>query len=103
MTPIDSDWRSPNGLPIAATGSPTVISLERPSFSGVSERPDGSILSSATSALGSSPTIFAFTRLPSENSTYTSFARSRSGGSPVVTTCALVAMWPSPSSTKPDP
>ena len=25
ITPVESDWRSPNGLPIAATGSPTAI------------------------------------------------------------------------------
>ena len=34
-----SDWRSPNGLPIAATGSPTAMRAEEPSRSGVSERP----------------------------------------------------------------
>jgi hypothetical protein len=68
-TPTDSDWRSPNGEPIAATGSPTCTSALEPSGSGRSVRPFGSILSSATSALGSWPLISASTRLPSANST----------------------------------
>ena len=87
-TPIDSDWRSPNGLPMAATGSPTVMLREAPSRSGVSDRPSGSTFSSATSAFGSTPTISAGTRLPSENSTNTSSARPPSS---LVTTWALVA------------
>ena len=41
ITPIESDWLSPNGLPIAATGSPTSMLLELPSRSGVSDRPGG--------------------------------------------------------------
>ncbi len=53
ITPTESDWFSPNGLPIAATGSPTVMLSERPSSSGVSDSPPGSIFSSATSALRS--------------------------------------------------
>ena len=68
-TPTDSDWRSPKGLPMAATGWPTIRSSECPSSSGVSLSPAGSTLISATSAFGSSPMISAGTRLPSENST----------------------------------
>ena len=68
ITPIESDWRSPNGLPIAATGSPTEIVCDSPRWSGVSERPSGSTFRSATSAFGSWPTISAGTRLPSRNS-----------------------------------
>jgi hypothetical protein len=90
-TPIDSDCFSPNGLPMAATGWPTLIAAEWPSVSGVSDRPFGSTFSSATSALGSVPTIFAGTRLPSENSMNTWSARSESFDS-AVTTWALVAM-----------
>jgi hypothetical protein len=41
--------------------------------------------------------------LPSANSTYTLRASRRFGTSPVVTTWALVAMSPSPLSTKPEP
>ena len=90
ITPIESDWRSPNGLPIAATGSPTVMLLRaRRARSGVSDSPFGSTFSRATSAFGSTPTILAGTRLPSENSTKTSSARSPSS---LVTTWALVAM-----------
>ena len=69
ITPIESDWRSPNGLPIAATGSPTEIVCDSPRWSGVSDSPSGLIFSSATSAFGSWPTISAGTRLPSRNST----------------------------------
>ena len=52
-TPIESDWRSLNGEPIAATGSPTATLPDSPSGSGRSVRPFGSTLSSATSASGS--------------------------------------------------
>ena len=38
-TPTDSDCSSPNGLPIAATGSPTASPLERPRGSGVRSKP----------------------------------------------------------------
>jgi hypothetical protein len=62
---------------------------EVPSSSGVSESPSGSTLSRATSALGSTPTISACTRLPSENSMKTLSARPPES---LVTTCALVAM-----------
>ncbi len=52
-TPIESDWRSLNGEPIAATGSPTSTSVEAPSGSGRSVSPSGSTFTSATSASGS--------------------------------------------------
>ena len=53
-TPTDSDWRSENGEPIAATGVPTstvarLAERQRPQRRG----PSGSTLSSATSASGS--------------------------------------------------
>ena len=41
ITPTDSDCGSPNGLPIAATGAPTVRWALEPSGSGVSFRPGG--------------------------------------------------------------
>ena len=69
ITPIDSDCCSPNGLPMAATGSPTWRPLEEPSGTGVRLRPAGFTLSSATSELRSAPTTFALTLLPSENCT----------------------------------
>ena len=69
ITPTDSDCSSPKGLPIAATGAPTVRLDDDPSGSGVSLSPLVGTLSRATSALGSSPTIFAGTRLWSGNST----------------------------------
>ena len=68
-TPIDSDCCSPNGEPIAATGSPTSTPVLSPSGSGRRLRPSGSILSSAMSAFGSAPMTSASTVLPSANST----------------------------------
>ncbi len=65
MMPTVSDCSSPNGLPIAATGAPTSSRALEPSASGRSVSPFGSIRSSATSSLGSKPTIFALTWLPS--------------------------------------
>ena len=67
--PTESDCACPNGEPIAATGAPTFTRPSSPSGSGRSVRPFTSTRSSATSAFGSSPTIFADTRLPSANST----------------------------------
>ena len=52
-TPIDSDWRSPNGLPIAATGSPTFTLRVRANDSGTSSSPLGSTFTTPTSAFGS--------------------------------------------------
>ena len=89
-TPTLSDWRSPNGLPIAATGSPTSIPAECPRRIGVRDRPAGFTCRRATSAFGSTPTISASTRFPSENSTYTCSARFALPSS--VTTWAFVAM-----------
>jgi hypothetical protein len=66
-TPIERELRWPNGLPIAATGSPTSIASESPNSSGWMSRPSGSTLSSATSANGSNPTISAGTLLRSGN------------------------------------
>jgi hypothetical protein len=68
-TPTDSDCGSPNGEPMAATGEPTARSRVVPSGSGRSVSPEGSTFSSATSELGSKPTIFAGTSLPSPNAT----------------------------------
>ena len=67
--PTESDCCSPNGLPIAATGWPTTRSRSSPSLSGCSSNPSGSTSSRATSANGSTPTIFAGTTLRSGNST----------------------------------
>jgi hypothetical protein len=52
-TPTESDWRSENGEPIAATGVPTSTAAESPSGSGRSVRPSGSTFSSAMSDSGS--------------------------------------------------
>ena len=52
-TPIDSEPCSPNGLPIAATGSPTRTLDVCPSASGTSSSPFGSTLITPTSAFGS--------------------------------------------------
>ena len=96
MTPTESDCSSPNGLPMAATGAPTCRSLVEPSGSGRSVRPSGSIFSSATSANGSKPLTSAGTWLPSAKRTKTFEALRMSAPSPLVTTCALVAISPSP-------
>jgi hypothetical protein len=68
-TPIESDWSSPNGEPMAATGVPTWTLELSPSGSGRSVSPSVSTFSSATSASGSSPRICALTRLWSANCT----------------------------------
>src|SRR5436190_1773190 len=73
-TPTDSDWSSPNGLPIAATGCPTWTASFVASRSGLRSRPFGSTVSSATSAFGSKPTMWAGTWLRSANWTKTSLA-----------------------------
>jgi len=52
-TPTESDWRSENGEPIAATGVPTWTFSETPSGSGRSVSPFVSTCSSATSDSGS--------------------------------------------------
>ena len=67
-TPTESELSSPNGLPIAATGSPTVtVRGAGRASSGTRFRPFGSTLTTPTSAFGSKPTIFAATWLPSAN------------------------------------
>ena len=60
---------SPNGLPIATTGSPTCIASESPSGSGVSARELASILRTARSLDGSVPTTVAFMLAPFEKLT----------------------------------
>jgi hypothetical protein len=104
-TPTESDCCSPNGLPIAATGSPTRTPLVEPSGTGTIFAPgprscDGSTFTSATSAFGSVPTMRAGNLLPSANWAYTFVALLPA---PVVTTCAFVAMYPSPSTANPEP
>ena len=50
-TPTESDWRSENGEPIAATGVPTSTSAERPSGSGRYEcgaRPERTVRNPST-------------------------------------------------------
>ena len=70
ITPTESEFSSPNGLPIAATGWPTWISELRPELERDAGRvPPGSTLSSATSANGSKPTTSAGTWFRSGNST----------------------------------
>ena len=88
---------------MATTGAPTFSERDEPSGSGRSVRPAGSIRRRAMSESGSTPTIVASTWLPSANWTKTSFARFRSSPWPVVTTCAFVAISPSPSRTNPEP
>ena len=79
---------SPSGEPIAITASPTARSSELPSCS--TRRVGTSILSTARSVFGSLPTISAFTRLPSLNTTAISWPSSTAP--PSVTTCLLVRM-----------
>ena len=52
-TPIDREPCSPNGLPIAATGSPTWTSFVRANDNGTSSNPFGSTFTTPTSAFGS--------------------------------------------------
>ena len=107
ITPIESDWVSPKGLPIAATGSPTENVERSESGTGTRLRPLGSTLISATSASASKPTMWAGTLLRSPNSTKTCFAAwgvpPPLRRPPLVTTWALVTMSPSLSTTKPEP
>jgi hypothetical protein len=69
ITPTESDCGSSNGDPIAATGAPTLRSVDEPSGSTRRLSPFGSTRRSATSAFGSVPTILAGTWLPSANCT----------------------------------
>ena len=87
---------SPNGLPMATTPWPTRSpSLESPRLSGCSFDASTSTLITARSEDVSEPTSFASACEPSLKRTVMELAPS--------TTCALVTMWPSASSTKPDP
>src|ERR671925_1235339 len=86
---------SPNGLPIATTGSPTSTLLESASDNGCSREDGASTLSTARSVEGSVPTMFALYVAPFQNLTETESAPA--------TTCSFVTMWPSLSYTNPDP
>ncbi len=66
-TPTESERSSPKGLPIAATGCPTWTCSLVASCNGRSVSPLGSTLRSATSALGSKPTMSAGTWFRSAN------------------------------------
>ncbi|MDQ6806017.1 MAG: hypothetical protein M3065_13870 [Actinomycetota bacterium] len=92
ITPTDIDPAWPNGLPSAATGAPTARDALEPRVRGRSDRPAGSILSRATSAFGSAPTILAGTSLPSENCTKTALARRSTPLAVVLMTWALVTI-----------
>ena len=94
-TPTLSELSWPNGLPIAATGSPTVTSAESPSGTGRSSFASGSILRTPTSSYRSKPTTSASARSPSRNSTYARMAwrgwPSSSLSPAVVMTCEFVS------------
>ena len=93
-TPVVSVRSRPNGLPIATVGSPTCRPLDVPSCSGCRSTPLGSIFSSARSVDLSTPSDLAPRGVaPSPKRTLTFVAPS--------TTCALVAIVPSLSRTKP--
>jgi hypothetical protein len=94
-TPVVSVRSSPNGLPIATVGSPTSTVSESPSWSGFNSSPLGSTRSRARSVSGSLPSGIAATVCESENFTWIDVA--------AATTCALVRIRPSSSSTKPEP
>ena len=92
-TPTPSESSFPNGLPIAATGSPTTAAAELPSGTGTSACADGSTLIRPTSSKTSQPTILASARSWSWNSTKTlsaGLATAPLAGS--VITCELVRM-----------
>ena len=95
ITPVVSVRSRLKGLPIASTGSPTLAEVELPSVSGCSVRPSGRMRSTARSLEGSLPTTFASTVLPRERLTVTLTAFS--------TTCQLVRIVPSESTTMPEP
>ncbi len=67
---------SPNGLPIATTGSPTATLSELPSGRGVSALAEASTRSTARSVDGSVPTTSALTVSRFEKLTVTSLAPS---------------------------
>ena len=65
---------SPNGFPIATTGSPTCMASELPSGSGVRARELASIFSTARSLEASVPSTVAFVLAPFEKLTRTCLA-----------------------------
>ena len=97
MPLVTVPW-SPNGLPMAIAGSPGTRSLESASWSGLT--PPSTLLastsSSAMSVEGSTPTTLAAIGSPS------SVKRTETLRAPS-TTWSLVTMWPSVSTTKPEP
>ena len=104
-TPTESEVCLPNGLPIAATGSPTTTVDESPRGTGSSSWSSGETRTTPTSLKRSQPTTFAATRSPSANSTYTAlapwtFVRASAA---FVITWAFVRITPSSSTTNPDP
>ena len=92
-TPAVTVFSNPNGDPMASTHSPTLRSLVLPRMTV--GRFLASILSTATSVLGSAPSTLAKNSRRSVSFTITSRA-SR-------TTCALVRMMPSALTMKPEP
>jgi hypothetical protein len=68
-TPTASELSWPNGLPIAATGSPTTTLPESPSGSGESAWSSGSTLITPVSLKRSQPTIEPRIRSPSAKTT----------------------------------
>ncbi len=86
---------SPNGLPIATTGSPTSTRSESPSWSGFSAPAVASTRSTARSVDASVPTISAATESRFEKLTRIASAPSM--------TWKFVTMFPALSTTKPDP
>ncbi len=94
--PLVTVRSSPNGLPIATTGSPTWSWEECPSGSGWSWSAGASTLNSARSVAGSAPITRAVWVASEEPSlTWIRVAPE--------TTWLLVRTWPSVSSTNPDP
>ena len=93
--PVVTVRSSPNGLPIATTGSPTSTFDESASVSGVRASGLASTLSRAMSVDGSLPTSVAFRVSSFENRTSIAVAPSM--------TWKFVAMCPCLSSTKPEP
>src|SRR6266576_4543377 len=85
----------PNGLPIAATSSPTWRLDELPNVSGWSSEESPETLITAMSVDGSVPTSVAFSTVPSWKRTLIDVAPA--------TTCWFVTMSPLVSITKPEP
>ena len=93
--PVVTVRSRPNGLPIATTGSPTSTWSSRRARAASAHRALASTLSSATSVDGSLPTSVAFSVSSFEKRTSIEVAPSM--------TWKFVTMWPSLSSTKPEP